>query len=428
MGALTADRQIPYQFANYIFQVLFQGLKASAAQIITIVMAFLVICFGITILQMSKVDPTKLGKLDRRSTLLLQAARAHNDIVDEKDALQFEDPGMDTLRGSFGTVGSIIRARTVRRMSQSSQLGNSNLRMRPPGAAAPHVGTPSWMSQEGFTGMKRHQLYDAPVPRADDVSSIHAPSVSSPLVGKRPTIKFDDQDLIHQYNRPGEGPNSATHEHRQAVGSMIGHDGYPPLPPLPSTGNLLGIESPDLSRNSDVPSVTGKPNSTSPDQILDLPALLGKEHAVHSAPPTIYARFARPPGPASPTRKDSRELFDNTKNSPSTARATLLSFPSVTDSAPSEWGDEEFERSRRTILDDKARSRESLHAPSKKEKEKERSRERPKTPKKYPKVIGSEDQEETEALWRRKTSTDEDEGPPPTDGGSIRLVQPGPKF
>ena len=37
--------------------VLFQGLKASASQIITIVMAFLVICMGITILQMSKVDP-----------------------------------------------------------------------------------------------------------------------------------------------------------------------------------------------------------------------------------------------------------------------------------------------------------------------------------------------------------------------------------
>jgi len=415
--------------------VLFQGLKASAAQIITIVMAFLVICFGITILQMSKVDPEKLGKLDRRSTLLLQAARAHNDIVDEKGALQYEDPGMDTLRGSFGAVGSIIRARTVRRMSQSSRMSDSNLRMRPPGAAAPHVGTPSWMSQqEGFSGMKRHQLYDAPVPRADDVSSIHAPSVSSPLVGKRPTIKFDDQDLIHSYNRPGQGDN-VKHEHRQAVGSIIaGHDGYPPLPPLPSPsardtvfseGNLLGIESPDLSRNSGLSS-TSQVNKTtaSPDQLVSLPNLID-EQTPHSAPPTIYARFARPTGPAAPGRKDSREIFDTSKNSPSTTRATLLSFPSVTDSAPSEWGDEEIERSRLRILagHDAKRSKESLSPKA----EKESSKERQKTPKKYPKVLGEEDKEETESLVRRKTSTEDEAGPPP-DMGSIRLVQSGSRF
>ena len=48
--------------------ILFKGLKATASQILTIVMAFLVICCGITILQMSKIDPTELGKkLDRRS-------------------------------------------------------------------------------------------------------------------------------------------------------------------------------------------------------------------------------------------------------------------------------------------------------------------------------------------------------------------------
>ncbi|KAF9651935.1 DUF803-domain-containing protein [Thelephora ganbajun] len=40
--------------------ILYQGLKAAARVIITIVLAFLVICTGITILQMSKVDPRKL--------------------------------------------------------------------------------------------------------------------------------------------------------------------------------------------------------------------------------------------------------------------------------------------------------------------------------------------------------------------------------
>jgi hypothetical protein len=141
-------------------------------------MGFLVICFGITILQMSKVDPEKLSKLDRRSTILLQAARAQTATVDEKGVAGYEDPGMDTLRGSFGAFGSIIRARTARRMSQSSS--NSHHRVRPPGAAAPYDHTASWMSSglpppsDSLAGMKRHQLYDAPVPR-DDASSISCP-------------------------------------------------------------------------------------------------------------------------------------------------------------------------------------------------------------------------------------------------------------
>ena len=37
--------------------ILYQGLKASASQIITVVLAFAVICTGIIILQMTKVDP-----------------------------------------------------------------------------------------------------------------------------------------------------------------------------------------------------------------------------------------------------------------------------------------------------------------------------------------------------------------------------------
>jgi hypothetical protein len=64
--------------------VLFKGLSASVSSIITLVMGFLVICVGITILQMSKVDPVSLSKLDRRSTILLQAARQQTESVEEK--------------------------------------------------------------------------------------------------------------------------------------------------------------------------------------------------------------------------------------------------------------------------------------------------------------------------------------------------------
>ena len=69
---------------------------------------------------MSKVDPTQFTKLDRRSTILFQAARKQTEAVEEKFPSGVEEPGIDTLRGSFGTVGSIIRARSARRMSQSS--------------------------------------------------------------------------------------------------------------------------------------------------------------------------------------------------------------------------------------------------------------------------------------------------------------------
>ncbi|CAA7260733.1 unnamed protein product [Cyclocybe aegerita] len=431
--------------------VLFKGLAASPTQIITIVMGFLVICLGITILQMSKVDPEKLNKLDRRSTLLLQAARAQTETVDEKGLVQYEDPGMDTLRGSFGTVGSIIRARTVRRMSQSS-YNNQNLRMRPPGAAAPHIGTPSWLSPEG---VKRHQLYDAPVPR-DDASSIRAASIHSQIMNKRPTIKFDSQEVVHSYNRPGEGDANPTHEHRPAHGSMLVQDGYPPMPVVPPTpntavreGKLLEIDSPDLSRNSG-PALVASPNPdvvvTSPthssaDQTLDLPPLINTEHTVHSAPPTIYARFARTPG-AQPIRKDSREIFDPRASTSGatgapTVRGTLLSFPSVTDSEPSMWDDAGMESVGLTERE----SRERLAAKQSqdklmKAKEKERSREREKvrTPKKYPKGLDAEeDEQERESLWRKANGTEEDSSNSspeilPPEVGSIRLVQPGPRF
>ncbi|KAL5528613.1 hypothetical protein ACEPAF_7749 [Sanghuangporus sanghuang] len=176
--------------------VLFQGLKATVAQILTIVLAFLVICCGITILQMSKIDPSELGnKLDRRSTLLLEAARSNTEKVDEKDLTAVEDPGIDSIRGSFGPLGSMIRARSVRRLSMSDQ---SSLRSRRTTAI------------EGqFDGLQRHQLYDAPVP------TFHRDaSMQSRAPPRTPTIKFDSEDVVHKYPTKGLGSELATHERR----------------------------------------------------------------------------------------------------------------------------------------------------------------------------------------------------------------------
>ena len=156
---------------KFRIQILFQGLKAGVSQIITIVMAFLVICVGITILQMSKVDPTELKTLDRRSTILLQAARKQTESIEEKSLAGIEDPGMDALRGSFGTVGSIIRARSAHRMSQSSARASSVRSSRFGGLPTSRFDadrtlppTPSSRVEALPSGLKRHQLFDPPVP------------------------------------------------------------------------------------------------------------------------------------------------------------------------------------------------------------------------------------------------------------------------
>jgi len=194
--------------------ILYQGLKASARIIVTVVLAFLVICTGITILQMSKVDPRKLPnvrrlslvfiiirltlfyKVDQHTTLLLEVAKqepspkasreldtksrssavssprrrrrrtmssrsqapstmplgvSHSATDVESGASQVwdatleesdssdaeneevivektEQPGIDSLRGTFGAVGTIIRNR--RRTALSEAHNRSHTRNR----------------------------------------------------------------------------------------------------------------------------------------------------------------------------------------------------------------------------------------------------------------------------------------------------------
>ena len=358
---------------------------------------------------MSKVDPVKLSRLDRRSTILLQAAREHTDTMDEKGTLSVEDPGLDTLRGSFGTIGSIIRARSVRRQRQSDNL-DSGLHSRPPGAAPPHVaGDTSWMSVDGLglSGLKRHQLYDAPVPRADDEQSIH-----SHLVNKRPTIKFEEQDLVHSYSRPGTGDNAAMHEHRQARTSFS-PDGYPPPPQRlssqnPSPSNFLDMDSPELKRSAE-PSQYSSVDWTE-SQTLIIPSQLDSESEVQSAPPTMYApRTGRP----TQSRKVAKDMFDSPVGSLAPPeRTTLLSFLSVTDSAMSEGSL-------------RSKSTDTLRLQSK-DGAGEKSKSRPRTPKRYP-PGSADDIEETESLWRKANSTEDESDilppPPPPEAGSVRLVQ-----
>jgi len=150
---------------------------------------------------MSKVDPTKLNKLDRRSTILLQAARSQTEMAEKDPLHEFEEPGVDALRGGFGAFGSIIRARSARRASMASRASSNPYRARPPGAMDP------------LAGMTRHQLYDPPVAigreAADDISlrSQSQPStkpghsfvdMASPSP-RQQTIKFGEEQVTHLY-------------------------------------------------------------------------------------------------------------------------------------------------------------------------------------------------------------------------------------
>ncbi len=63
-------------------------------QIITLVLAFLTICAGITLLQLSRVDPKKLN-VDEKTNLLLAANQQEIENPDEQDPEKaIEDPGM----------------------------------------------------------------------------------------------------------------------------------------------------------------------------------------------------------------------------------------------------------------------------------------------------------------------------------------------
>lgn len=124
-------------------------------------MGFLTIVCGITLLQLSKVDPVEIkGKLDRRSTLLLSAARSevHRD-GDQEKGLDIEDPGMDSLRGFAGAVGSIHRAVSARKsMRREGRFDPSDILRRR------NMGNGD--QESGDHGMIRYQLSDGPMHEA----------------------------------------------------------------------------------------------------------------------------------------------------------------------------------------------------------------------------------------------------------------------
>jgi magnesium transporter len=179
---------------------------------------------------MSKIDPEQLNKLDRRSTLLLKASRNDTEMA-EKSIAGIEDPGMDALRGSFGAVGSMIRARSVR--MSLSQRSDGTIRSRH-GEPMPGSGPLNHAASKSY---QRHQLYDPPVPRMTrDESTMDAISLKSTPTGppRTPTIKFDSKDVAHYYPQPGS-TGDARHEFKFRDSASL-----PPVPDVSDTSSVVG--------------------------------------------------------------------------------------------------------------------------------------------------------------------------------------------
>ncbi|GAA5933033.1 hypothetical protein JCM1841_003222 [Sporobolomyces salmonicolor] len=231
--------------------ILNKGFHTSAVNIVTIVLGFLVICCGITLLQLSKIDPEEIksGVLDRRSTVLLSASRAeashHAHLDAHEKGLDIEDPGIDALRGTAGAIGSIHRAISLRRnFSRAGSLTESAFdprevtRRRGRNGAPGAAGSGPSAMEMGMQPVVRHQLYDEPMPYdAADKISLHS-SLASPTFNphkRSSTLKFADQDQVHKYAprlRDGSGGTVQHSLQPRAEGSHVHTSAAPSIPPL----------------------------------------------------------------------------------------------------------------------------------------------------------------------------------------------------
>ncbi|KAH9445331.1 hypothetical protein Pst134EA_031390 [Puccinia striiformis f. sp. tritici] len=159
---VTPTYYVMFTFSTLVTSIiLFQGLKAPAADIITLVLGFMVICCGITLLQMSKVDPIELTGLDSKSAVFLAADKE----VDTESGLGAEEPGVDGLRAFGGVIGSIHRNTLIARLSTASSLAaqseQNSIRRRRQESYLTKLRQRN--PEIGMVGLKRHSLWDRPV-------------------------------------------------------------------------------------------------------------------------------------------------------------------------------------------------------------------------------------------------------------------------
>ncbi|KAI3613407.1 hypothetical protein CBS9595_004240 [Malassezia furfur] len=166
-AAVTPTYYVMFTAATIITSIILsQGMRASAATIVTIVFGFFVICSGIVLLQLSKMDPQELKEqpgVDRKSSILVRMTQLPHEPEKSEEITHIEDPGMDTVRGGMGIVGSILRANSTRRARSQRRCDDD---------------------EDGMGGeVQRYQLYDRPVSYTPTNSAPGSPATHT-------TIKF----------------------------------------------------------------------------------------------------------------------------------------------------------------------------------------------------------------------------------------------
>lgn len=213
---MTPTYYVLFTFATLVTSIiLFQGLDSTPIQIVTIVLGFLTICAGITLLQLSKIDPEDLSEkdgvdLDRNTTLLIRASRSQISQQEKGRSTGLEDPGVDSVRGGLGVIGSIVRARSSRNMRAHASSDEYH-RM-----ANEHGGM---LCTLGKGDMERYELQDRPMPPTSPTMGL-APgglflsSLTGGMPQKRDTaISFasgSEQPHGHRAAGPGNRGNSGT--------------------------------------------------------------------------------------------------------------------------------------------------------------------------------------------------------------------------
>lgn len=141
---VTPTYYVMFTFCTLVTSIiLYQGLKASAQVILTVVLAFLVICTGITILQMSRVDPRKLVNVDDQTALLLEAAKQE---IDSKGSRDIERLGTLTTRASHSDSLNESRQRRRTMSTQSRALSSHPLSFSPHDLALAQSDAPTGVS------------------------------------------------------------------------------------------------------------------------------------------------------------------------------------------------------------------------------------------------------------------------------------------
>ncbi|KAG8694937.1 hypothetical protein FRC09_009503, partial [Ceratobasidium sp. 395] len=367
---VTPTYYVIFTFCTLVTSViLYQGLHATVTQILTVVLGFLMICTGITILQMSKVDPRKLQNLDRRTTLLLAAARqeieprrsqssqnsrirrrhtegqptehgeyahpdqdlekmGHNPEDDVMSLAETEEPGLDALRGGgFGAVGTLIRAKRrsliqhegrARRGTVTSQTSGISGRTGSEDHGHAGIGTRRFREANGAPPLPEDSAARIEAAKRGNGVTPYGPSLQSGSVNVGAMGDLRDEPALRMMEIGGGDRNTIVSSPTQT----------PNLHRGPSTGGSAGVHFREANgsqshlpstapaakgRTTPDPLRSGTPDPNNPGiYVLRVPAPNGSMTA-------IPRRMVSPPESRAPTptRKDWKSPLQASSSAPS---------------------------------------------------------------------------------------------------------------